>query len=98
MINAHEGISVQTFDVPGAYIHASLPDDKILHTKFEGEFVDIMCEVNPEYENFVRYDLQSTINVQVFFGFHRKLARMKTQPKTDKASKHNGRNFFVLRV
>ena len=24
--------------------------------KFEGEFVDIMCEVNPEYENFVTYE------------------------------------------
>ena len=24
--------------------------------KFEGEFVDIMCQVNPEYETFVTYE------------------------------------------
>ena len=24
--------------------------------KFEGEFVDIMCQVNPEYEKFVTYE------------------------------------------
>ena len=40
----------------GAYLHASLPDDKVVHIKFEGESVDIMCEVNPEYEKFVTYE------------------------------------------
>ena len=51
LIDAHEGRAVQTFDIPGAYLHVSLPDDKVVHMKFEGEVVDIMCEVNPEYEN-----------------------------------------------
>ena len=51
LINAYEGRVVHTFDVPGAYLHASLPYDKVAHMKFEGEFVDIMCEVNPEYKN-----------------------------------------------
>ena len=50
IIDTHEGIAVQNFDVTGAYIHLSLPDDKIVHMKFEGKFVDIMCEVNPEYK------------------------------------------------
>jgi len=26
-----------------------LPKDKYVYMKFEGEFVDIMCEANPEY-------------------------------------------------
>ena len=56
MINSHEGRSVQTFDVPVAYLHAPLPDDKVVRMEFEGEFVDIICEVNPEYENFVIYE------------------------------------------
>ena len=56
MIDSHEGKAVQTFDVTGAYLHASLPDDKVVHMKFEGEFVEIMCEVNPEYEKFVTYE------------------------------------------
>ena len=41
------------------------------------------------------YDLWSTINVQVFFGLCRKLARTKTQQISDKASKHNGRKVFL---
>ena len=47
IIDDHEGRSLHTFDVPGAYLHASIPDDNIFHMKSEGEFVDIMCEVNP---------------------------------------------------
>ena len=50
IIDAHESISVHTFDVPGAYPHTSLPDDKVVHIKYEGGFVNIMCEVNPEYK------------------------------------------------
>ena len=49
LIDSHEGRAVQTFDVPGAYLHASLPYDKVVHMIFEGEFVDIVREVNPEY-------------------------------------------------
>ena len=49
-------MAVYTFDVPEAYLHASLPDDNIVHMKFEGEFVDIMCEVNLEYEKFMTYE------------------------------------------
>ena len=56
MTDDHEGIAVHTFNVPGAYLHAALPGDKVLHMKFEGEFVEIMCEVNPEYEKFVIYE------------------------------------------
>ena len=47
LIEAHEERAVQNFDFPGAYLHASLPDDKVVHMKFEGKFVDIMCKVNP---------------------------------------------------
>ena len=41
-----------------------------------------------------RYNLRSTINVQFFFGFCRKLARTKTQQGTDKASEHNWHTVF----
>ena len=56
LINAHDGRAVPKFKVPVANIHASLPNDKVVHMKFEGEFVDIMCKVNPEYEKFVIYE------------------------------------------
>ena len=35
LIGAHEGIAVQSFDVTGAYLHASLPNDRVVHIKFE---------------------------------------------------------------
>ena len=56
IIDAHESISVHTFDVPGAYPHTSLPDDKVVHIKFKGKCLEIMCEVNPEYGKFVTYE------------------------------------------
>ena len=49
LIDLFEDRSVQMFDVTGAYLHADLPKDKNMYIKFEGEFVDIMCDVNPQY-------------------------------------------------
>ena len=57
LINSFEERDVAVFDVPGAYLHADIPDDKFVLLKFEGDyFVDIMCEVNPEYKEDVRYE------------------------------------------
>jgi hypothetical protein len=54
IIDAQEGRAVQTFDVPGAYLHADMPKDERLLLKLTGEFVDVMCKVNPEYIPYVR--------------------------------------------
>ena len=56
LINAYEGRDTAVFDVPGAYLHAKMPGDKFAILKIEGEFVDIMCEVNPEYKADVRFE------------------------------------------
>ena len=56
LIDSHEGISVQIFDFMGEYIQASLSDDNVVQMEFEGEFLDIVCKVNSEYEEFVTYD------------------------------------------
>jgi hypothetical protein len=56
LINAYEERDTAIFDVPGAYLHAKIPDDKFAILKIEGEFVDIMCEVNPEYKDDVRFE------------------------------------------
>ena len=45
-----EGRKVQTFNVPGAYLHADIPEGDQVFMKFEKEFVDIMCDENPEYK------------------------------------------------
>jgi hypothetical protein len=52
-IDIKEGRDVAIFDVPGAYLQAAMPKDKKVLMKLRGQFVDIMCEVNPEYLPYV---------------------------------------------
>ena len=47
----YEGRDIGTFDVTGAYLHAEMTNNKYVLLKLEGDFVDIMCRMNPEYEN-----------------------------------------------
>ena len=53
VIDSHEGRKVATFDVPGAYLHTYLPKDKFTLLLLEGNFVDIMCDINPEYKQHI---------------------------------------------
>ena len=53
LIDANEDRDVAIFDIPGAYLHAEMPEGKKLLMKFRDEFVDIMCQVNPEYKKHV---------------------------------------------
>ena len=53
LIDANKGRDVAIFDAPGAYLQAEMPREKKLLMKFRNEFVDIMCEVNSEYEQYV---------------------------------------------
>ena len=55
-IDAHEKRFSAITDIPGAYLHAGIPDDKEILLKFVGQFVDILCRVNPEYSQYVRYE------------------------------------------
>jgi hypothetical protein len=56
IIFAHEKRATAVFDVPGAYLHADLPEGKFALLKITGQFVDIVCEVNPEFKQDVRYE------------------------------------------
>ena len=56
VIDAKEGRKVNTFDVPGAFLQAPMPEGKNVLLKMKGEFVDIMCRVNPEHLPNVRYE------------------------------------------
>ena len=44
------------FDVPGSFLQTALPADRFLLMRIIDEFVDVMCEVNPKYIPYVRYD------------------------------------------
>ena len=52
VIDAYKGRDINSYDVPGAYLQARLvPKDnneRVL-MKPRGNFVDIMCKVNPEH-------------------------------------------------
>jgi hypothetical protein len=54
MIDAREGRDVATADVAGAYLNADMNDFVIL--KMTGSDLDILCQVNPEYNNFVEIE------------------------------------------
>ena len=56
VIDAWEKRDVAVADVPGAYLHASFPEDKRVILKLQGTFVDIMCEVNPKFEEDIIYE------------------------------------------
>ena len=43
-----------TFDVPGSYMHAYMSKDKKILINIGGGVVEIMCQVNPYYEQHVR--------------------------------------------
>jgi hypothetical protein len=51
MVDAAERRDVATADVVGAYLHALMPDYVLM--KLVGDAVDIMCNVNPRYTQFV---------------------------------------------
>ena len=56
MIDAYEKRDVAVADVPGAYLHAEFPVNKQVILKLNGVFVDIMCDVNPEYRQHIIYE------------------------------------------
>jgi len=54
MIDALEMRDVATCDIVGAYLFANMKDFVLI--KLTGESVKIMCETNPNYENYVSYE------------------------------------------
>ena len=64
MIAALEGRDVAIADVTGAYLNADMGD--LVHMKFQGATVDIMCEIDPTMEEFVVIEQgQRTLYVQL---------------------------------
>ena len=55
VIDLYEEHDIATFEIPGAYLHAEMPADKNVILKLRVRFVDIMCNINEEYIQYVRY-------------------------------------------
>ena len=57
MIDAYGGRDVVVADAPGAYLHTEFPPEKRVILKLRGVFVDIMCQVNSEYNGHIVYEV-----------------------------------------
>ena len=56
MIDVLEGRDIAIFDIPGAYLHAEMPEDKIVLMKFRGQFAELMSRVNPEHAKNIVFE------------------------------------------
>ena len=56
IIDTNKEHSVYNFDSPGAYLHVEMPRYKKILMMIRRDFVDIMCQVNTEYKQHVRYE------------------------------------------
>lgn len=54
MHTKHRDVAV--FDVPGVYLNTYMLDDVFILIKFHSNFVDIMCDANPELVENVRLE------------------------------------------
>ena len=57
LIDDTEQRGVAVFDVPGYYLQTEMPPEKWILLCIRDDFVDIMCEVNPEYKPYAWYDI-----------------------------------------
>jgi hypothetical protein len=60
VVDAHEGRDVMTADVPNAFVQTELPqkkdyEDRVV-MKITGALVDMLCSLDPSYENYVTYE------------------------------------------
>ena len=56
IIDVFEKRDIAIFDVLGAFLQLEVSEEKIIHMVLRGEFVDIMCEVNPEFKQYITTD------------------------------------------
>ena len=51
MIDAMEDRDMATLDIPGAFMQAMI--DEEVHIKFDGELIDLLCQVDPSLSKFI---------------------------------------------
>ena len=53
LIDAMEGQSVATCDVPGAFMQVDI--DEQIHVRLDGELAEMLMKVYPTYKQFIAY-------------------------------------------
>ena len=54
LIDAMEGWSVATCDVPGAFMQVDI--DEQIHVRLDGELAKLLVKVDPTYKQFIAYE------------------------------------------
>ena len=71
LIAAYEDRQVASFDIPGAFLQADMADDKLLLLKFRGDFVNMMCDVNPEHrKNVILENGKKVLYMKIIRGIY----------------------------
>ena len=66
VIDSYEDRKVVTLDVPGVYLQTDLTKDKFTLLLMEGNFLDIMCDINTDYKQNVRFKYgRKTLNLYI---------------------------------
>ena len=66
LIGAYEGRNYMSFDVPGAFLQADMPDDKLVLLKFKGRMAYMLADVNEKYrEHLVKEDGKTVLYVKL---------------------------------
>ena len=66
VIDEYEYRKVATFEIPGTYLHIYLTKDKFTLLLLEVKFVHIMCDIYPDYKQYVRFkDGRKTLYLQI---------------------------------
>ena len=61
LIDAMEQRDVTVFDLPGAYLQADIPAYNQILLRIRDEFVNIMCEVDPDHKPCVQYENEKKV-------------------------------------
>ena len=72
VIDSYEDRKVETFIVPGSYLHTDMPKEKFMLLLLGGKFVDVMCYINPDYKQHVRFkDGRKTLHLRIIKAMNR---------------------------
>ncbi len=56
LIGAYEGRKHISFDIPGAFLQAEMPNDELVLLRFTGRIADILGEINENYIQHIQYE------------------------------------------
>ena len=56
LIGAYEGRKHISFDIPGAFLQAEMPDNELVLLRFKGKIAEMLGEINENYIQHIQYE------------------------------------------